>query len=134
MGDDNQRKDYKEFEKRIKETVAQQVEEKVAEEVEDWVAQEVEEAVSQEVPAEVSRQMERLNRKIALEFNKFQSHLKSRYNFVYASLVISGGMLFWFGAWRILNEIEIFKNGIIPLLVGALFLFITGTLYHKFVE
>jgi len=110
--------------------------EEIVEEVEDLVAREVEEVVAQEVPQEVSRQikdqLEGLDDKVKKGFYKFQTKIK--YNkVIYAILVISGVMLFWFGAWRIMSQVKIFENGLAALLLGALFLFITGTLYHKLV-
>lgn len=142
---------FVELDRRIKETedhLSQQVSEEVItgvsdqiSDISDKVSTEVGEQVTETVEGyigeEVTRQIrarERLAASMSKNFYSFQQNLQLYYKIPYAVMVISGFLLFWYGGWAIIREIPVLNNGVVALLVGALLLFITGSIYKKLID
>lgn len=102
------------------------------------IGEQIEGQVQDKVEGEVERQIKRarktnLNFKIKKDFRGFQENLQLYHKIPYGILVVSGVMLFWYGAWGVMREMPVLSNGPIALGLGALLLFITGAIYKKLV-
>ena len=96
----------------------------------------IEEYIEAQVEDEVAFQIEvqeQFHHKIQNKFKYFQTRLQE-YHIIYAFLVGTGFMLFWFGVWQLLAQLTFFKDGVLPLIIGLLLLFITGAVYKKLVD
>lgn len=132
--DDLKEEIFVELDKRIKET-EESLSGQISEKLEQTGGQ-LKEHVDERVEGEVKRQMrawKKLNRRIKEDLYNFQENLQLHHKIPYATMVIMGFLLFWYGAWAIIRSIPILNNGFIAFAGGVLLLFITGAIYKKLI-
>lgn len=121
-----------EIDKRLKET-EETLTDDMSGYVKDHLETQVEEAVEKHIDTEEIK-TKKMHKKIKEDLENFQQHLELSHRVWYTFLAISGVMLFWFGAWKVLFAVPVFENGLIPLAVGLIILFITGRVTRSFVS
>jgi len=118
---------FVELDRRMRET-----EESLGEQVSEQIGEQIGEQVEGEVKKQVRKWSNR-NKKIKNDFREFQENLALRHKILYATMVIVGIMLFWYGALTIIKVVPILNNGIVALSGGIILLAITGVVYKKLV-
>lgn len=113
--------------KDLADQVSGEVVKKASSDIETYIEEQVEDEVFYQMEVQ-----ERAHEKVQRKFKKFQEKLQ-QYHMVYAFLVATGFMLFWYGVWQVLARVEFFKDGILAISIGLLLLFITGAVYKKLV-
>jgi hypothetical protein len=94
------------------------------------VAEKVEGEVEEQVARQI-REVKRMDRKVIEAIYSFQQRLQTKHQFVYALLVFTGFLLFWYGGWRIISSIPLFSNGLIAMALGLFLLAVPGAIYKK---
>ncbi len=113
--------------KELADQVSGEVVKKASSDIETYIEEQVEEEVTYQMEVQ-----ERVHEKVQRKFKKFQEKLQ-QYHMVYAFLVATGFMLFWYGVWQVLAQVELFRDGLIAIGIGLVLLFITGAVYKKLV-
>lgn len=113
--------------KEFADQISGEVVKKASSDIETYIEEQVEEEVAYQMEVQ-----ERVHEKVQRKFKSFQEKLQ-QYHMVYAFLVATGFMLFWYGVWQVLGRIELFRDGLLAAGIGLLLLFVTGAIYKKLV-
>lgn len=113
--------------KKITEQVSGEVLKQTSSDIETYIEEQVEEEIAYQMEVQ-----ERIHERVQRKFKRFQERLQ-QYHMVYAFLVATGFMLFWYGVWQVLARVELFKDGLLAVGIGLLLLFVTGAIYKKLV-
>lgn len=116
----------------FKEEMTQVIENSFSGQVENMIDQVIDDRVNHRLRKELPLHMKTMQSHMVKGFYEFQEKLKY-YKMLYGFLVVSGFMLFWFGAFRILAHVPSFDSGVLPTVIGTLLMSLTGTLYYKLV-
>jgi Flp pilus assembly protein TadB len=143
-GNDLWKKAQKDIEKQIsgklEKRVTKQLEEKLKgrmektqKQISKQVKGELTEQVTTELQKEISKQVSRRIDKILGDgFFRIQYGIQAN-RFLYGFVVITGILLFWYGAWKTIPRVPFISSGPVALGLGFFLLFISGALYYKLV-
>jgi len=138
MPDDIQKKKKEELLEELKEEIFLELDRRIKS-TERSLAKEithVEEVLEEKYVEELTDHLQNTKKwrsRVKEDLQSIQSRL-TYYRLPYAALVVSGFMLFWYGAFNLIPKIPYLSNGATAMIAGLILLLITGAAHRKLVN